>query len=123
MKDTDGIDVLTPECDESTLTYIIKHCYGVEQDIDPKHVIPLIEMAHLHEINLEISITFDNFFEIAQCLKHELNSELMSSVVSNYKQLFKYEDDFRKLPFELLVTILHKATHIYHQHEYKTHKQ
>jgi len=115
VKDTDGIDVLTPECDEEILIYIIKHCYGIEQEIDPKHVVPLVEMANLHEIEelMNIRITFDNFFEIAQCLKHEINSEIMSSVVSNlinfavsnYTELFQDEHDIRKIPKEILVRI------------------
>ena len=119
VKDTDGIDVLTPECDEEILAYIIKCCYRIEQKIDPKHVIPLIIMANLHEIeelikqcNDDISITYENFYEIAQCLEHEIDSEIMSSVVSNlvnfavsnYTELFQDKRNIRKLPNE---TILH----------------
>jgi len=120
VQDTDGIDVFIPDCDEEILMYIIKHCYGMKLEIDPKHVVPLIEMAHLHEIEelMNIRITFDNFFEITQCLEHKLNSEIMSCVVSNlinfaisnYKKLFKDEHDIRKLPVELLIRIVHKMT-------------
>ena len=120
VKDTDGIDVFTPECDEEILIFIIKHCYGIEQEIDPNHIIPMVEMAHLHEIEalMNIRITFENFFEIAQCLKHEINSEIMSSVVSNLvnfavsnnTELFQDMDDIRKLPKEILVRFVHNMT-------------
>jgi len=117
VKDTDGIDVFIPECDEEVLIYIIKHCYGMKLNIDPKLIMPFVGMANLHEINHNIRITFDNFFSIAQCLEHELDSENMSRVVSNlisfavsnHKQLFKDENNIRKLPVELMVKILHKA--------------
>ena len=118
VKDTDGIDIFTPECDEEVLIYIIKYCYRMKQEINPKHVVPLVEMTNLHEIeelikqsNDKISITFENFFVIAQCLENEINSELMSSVVSNlinfgvsnYTELFQEVHDIRKIPNEILV--------------------
>jgi len=120
VKDTDGIDVFTPECDEEILIYVIKHCYGMKQEINPKHVVPLVEMANLHEIEelMTIRITFDNFFEIAQCLEHELNSEIMSNVVSNlinfavsnYTELFQDMRDIRKIPNEILVRFVHNMS-------------
>ena len=65
VKDTDGIDVFVPECDEEILIYIIKCCYGMKPKVEPKLIVPFVGMTKLHEIGHNIRITFENFFEIA----------------------------------------------------------
>ena len=119
-RDLDTIDVFTPECNTDILEYILKYCYGIEQVIATHLLIPLIEMAHLHEIphllskcNTLLDVTTENFFQVAELLNLTgFTSETMSIVDKKLvdfiikNKIIGHHNIIQKLPVSIRIHIL-----------------